>query len=107
MEYRKITSDHDWLDLWLTKFTTELGTRNFSREETSLHRAVISAFLTAHKGNPREIGMRAMRVFLAKRPAADIAPLALFYDCVAHSDKHLEVLARLSASRAKTAAKRP
>lgn len=106
MEYRKITSDHDWHDLWLGKFTAELGARNFSKEETSSHRAVISDFLTAHKGNPREISERALRAFLAKRPPADIAPLALFYDCVAHSEKHLEVLARISVARAKTAAKK-
>jgi hypothetical protein len=107
MEYRKITSDHDWHDLWLGKFTAELGARNFSKEVAALHCTVISDFLTAYKGNPREISVRAMKAFLAKRPAADIAPLALFYDCVAHSEKHIEVLAQLSVSRAKTAAKKP
>jgi hypothetical protein len=107
MEYRKITSEHDWHDLWLTKFTTELVARNLSKEETSSYRSVLSDFLTAHKGNPREIGVRAMRAFLVKRKTAAIAPLALFYDCVAHSEKHLEQLALLSASSAKTAAKKP
>jgi hypothetical protein len=107
MEYRKITSEHDWHDLWLAKFTTELCARNLSKEETSSYQSVLSGYLTAHKGNPREISMRAMRSFLAKRKTADIAPLVLFYDCVAHSEKHLEQLALVSASRAKTAAKKP
>jgi hypothetical protein len=106
MEYRKITSATDWRDLWLGKFISELKTKNLPSEESDAYRAVLSEYLTAYEGNPREIDLKKMKQFVFKRKSKSIPPLILFYQSVARSDRHLELLNELSAPKEKPASKK-
>jgi uncharacterized protein YdaU (DUF1376 family) len=106
MEYRKITSANDWRELWLGKFLAELKNRNLSPEETAAYRTVLSDYLTAYEGNPREIDVKKMRQFVVKRKKAVIAPLVVFYESVARSEKHVELLGQLAAPKPKAASKK-
>jgi hypothetical protein len=93
MEYRKITSDVDWRELWTSKFSAEMKNRGFSEQDAKSHFAIISQYLTANKGNPREIGVEKMIRFAKRHKGAAIPPLMLFYDAIAHSEKHCAALA--------------
>ncbi len=106
MEYRKIISAHDWRELWLGKFAAELKNRNLSPEESAAYGAILSEYLTANNGNPREIAIDKMRKFTAKRKKAATPPLTIFYESVARSDKHVEELAKLGAPKSKAGKKR-
>ncbi len=101
MEYRKITSSQDWRELWLGKFTAELEKRRLTPEETKLFCAVLIKYLTAYDGNPREIEIEKTRHFVLTGRKNVIAPLVLFYEAVARSEKHLELLAQLGARKPK------
>jgi len=106
MEYRKITSANDWRDLWLGKFISELKTKTLSSEESDSYRAVLAEYLTAYEGNPREIDLKKMKQFVSKQKNRAIPPLVLFYQSVARSDKHLELLNQLAATKEKPASKK-
>jgi hypothetical protein len=92
MEYRKITSNEDWRDLWFTKFVAELETRDLLKDDVAFYGAVMKEFLTAFSGNPREIDMKKMTQFVKKQKGDAVPPLMLFYTSVARSEKHCEAL---------------
>jgi hypothetical protein len=93
MEYRKITSDEDWRELWLGKFSAEMKNRCFSEQDEKSNFVILSQYLTANTGNPREIAVEKMIQFVKHQKGAAIPPLMLFYDAIAHSEKHCAALA--------------
>lgn len=93
MEYRKITSDEDWRELWLGKFSAEMKNRSFSEQDAKFYFAILSQYLTANTGNPREIDVEKMIQFVKHHKEDAIPPLMLFYDAIAHSEKHCAALA--------------
>ncbi|HUI92000.1 MAG TPA: hypothetical protein VLX68_07125 [Chitinivibrionales bacterium] len=95
MEYRKITSNEEWRELWLGKFSTEMKNRGFTDEDTKKFVAVLTKYLTDNPGNPREIDIKKMKRFVKGHKSSAIPPLVLFYDAIARSEKHCEVLAAI------------
>jgi hypothetical protein len=93
MEYRKITSNEDWRELWLGKFSVEMKNRCLPEQDVKSHLTLLSQYLTANTGNPREISVEKMKLFVKSHKGAAIPPLMLFYDAIAHSEKHCAVLA--------------
>ena len=93
MEYRKITSDEDWRELWLDKFSAEMKNRCFSEQDAKSNFTILSQYLTANTGNPREIAVEKMKQFVKRHKGFAIPPLMLFYDAIAHSEKHCAALA--------------
>ncbi len=106
VEYRKITSSQDWRELWLGKFTAELENRSLPPKETKSFCAVLVKYLTAYEGNPRDIDIEKTRQFVLTGTKDVIAPLALFYEAVARSEKHLALLAELAAQKPKAPQKK-
>jgi hypothetical protein len=93
MEYRKITHNDDWRELWLGKFSAEMKNRCLPEPDAKAHFTILSQYLTANTGNPREISVEKMKQFVKCHKAAAIPPLMLFYDAIAHSEKHCAALA--------------
>jgi hypothetical protein len=93
MEYRKITSNEDWRELWLGKFSAEMKNRCIPEQDEKSHVAILNLYLTANTGNPREISIEKMKQFVKTQKGAAIPALMLFYDAIAHSEKHSAALA--------------
>jgi hypothetical protein len=96
MEYRKITSSDQWVDLWLGKFSTEIAKTKLSDDDKKNSISIVKKFLTKHPGNPRVIPVKLLRKFLTDQKADAIPPLILFYEVIARSEEHLAELALLS-----------
>lgn len=89
MEYRRITTTNDWRELWLNKFIAELKKRELPEKDQKSYYSIIERFLEKNPGNPRAIGIEGMIKFIGRRNLDAIAALHLFYDAIAHSEKHL------------------
>ncbi len=95
MEYRKITSHDDWIEIWLSKFTTECENRKFSMEKIKSEQIILRKFLSDNPGNPRAIDLKKFKKFLSSEGIAAIAPFEIFYESIARSDKHCEIIAEM------------
>jgi hypothetical protein len=93
MEYRKITSNEDWRELWVGKFAAEMKNRCLPEQDTEPYLDILTRYLTANTGNPREISVEKMKQFIKSHKRTAIPPLMLFYEAIARSEKHCAALA--------------
>jgi hypothetical protein len=92
--------------MWLGKFTAELENRSLPPKKAKSFCTVLAKYLTAYEGNPRDIDLKKTRQFVLTGTKNVIAPLALFYQAVARSEKHLALLAELAARKPKARQKK-
>ena len=101
MQYRITTSASNWVDVWLNKYSLVLEKKNFSAEDACRYRVIIRQYLTQNPGNPREIALANLKKFVSVRKQDVLAPLILFYETAALSEKHLKVLAGIQKKKKK------
>ena len=99
MQLRQIETPEKWTEFWLEKFSTELEKLNFPSKDIVAQKSIIRLYLTKNPGNPRTVDINKMLAFIASHKTTAAAPLMLFYDVVSHSEKHLEVLAKIAAKK--------
>lgn len=99
MQLRQIETPEKWTEFWLEKFSLELEKLRYPLKNIIAEKSIIRLYLTKNPGNPRTIDLKKMLAFAASRKTSAIAPLMLFYNAVSHSEKHLEVLAEMSAEK--------
>lgn len=92
MEYRRITTTNDWRELWLNKFMAELKKRELPEKDQKSYYSIIERFLKKNPGNPREIEIDKMIRFIGVIKTDFISAFNLFYDAIAHSEKHIAAL---------------
>jgi len=95
MEYRKITSHDDWIEIWLSKFIAECENRKLSADQIKADQIIVRKYLSENPGNPRAIDIKKFKKFIAAEGLAAIAPFEVFYESIARSDKHCEILTEL------------
>jgi hypothetical protein len=96
MKYRESASKMDWLDLWLDKYSAELTKMDLSSLEVQNNLKILRDFLTKNPGNPRAIDGAILQKFVSNQKTNVVAPLIIFYDKIARSEKHLEILAQFN-----------
>jgi hypothetical protein len=101
MQYRITTSASNWVDVWLNKYALILEEKNLSAEDACRYRGIIRQYLTKNPGNPREIALVNLKEFVSVRKQDVLAPLILFYETAALSEKHSKVLAGIQGRKKK------
>jgi hypothetical protein len=93
---KNIQSPRQWTDLWLTKLSAECAKRNLAEKEAHRFCSVLDAFLTKNPGNPRQIPLEKLEQFVKNKKKDTIPPLILFYQAIAFSSQHIDLLTRLA-----------
>ena len=101
MKYRESASKMDWLDLWLNKFSAELAKLDFSPKQVQNNYTILRQYLSENPGNPRAIEIDKLKRFVSDQKIDVAPPLVIFYDKIARSEKHLELLAKYSKASLK------
>ncbi|MCU0609839.1 MAG: hypothetical protein MUF22_08760, partial [Chitinispirillaceae bacterium] len=65
MKYRTNTTASAWTDLWVDKFTAELGKTGLAENEIPPHLSILRKYLAANPGNPRAIELAGLKKFLS------------------------------------------
>jgi hypothetical protein len=95
---KNIQSPRQWTDLWLTKLSVECAKRNLEDKDVSRYCSVLDAFLTKNPGNPRQIPLEKIQRFVKTNKKDAIATLTIFYQNVAYSAQHFDLLNSISQS---------
>ena len=92
MKMQTFRKPHQWLNFWLEKYTDILGTLKYTAEQRKQCWAVLKQFLEELPGNPRNIPLDAVEKFIAGAPEERALPVTIFYQKIAPSKPHLELL---------------
>ena len=89
---------HQWLNFWLEKYTDVLAGLKYSGEQRKQFWATLKIFLEKFPGNPRNLDLTAIGAYITENTDERLQPIILFYQHVAPSKPHLEMLRKMVAS---------
>ena len=104
MKMQTFRKPHQWLNFWLEKYTEVLSELKFSGDRRRQYWGVLKQFLEELPGNPRNIPQASIEDFIASAPEDRLNPITVFYQKIAPSKPHIELLRRLSQQHAHTPA---
>ena len=92
MKMQTFRKPHQWLNFWLEKYTDVLSTLKYSGEQRKQCWAILKQFLEELPGNPRNISLEAVEKFISEAPEERALPVTIFYQKIAPSKPHIEML---------------
>jgi hypothetical protein len=95
MKMQTFRKPHQWLNFWLEKYTETLSGLKVSAEVRKKYWVTLKQFLEELPGNPRNIALSAVEAFIAVCPEERLAAITIFYQQIAPSKPHLEMLKKL------------
>jgi hypothetical protein len=104
MKMQTFRKPHQWLNFWLEKYTDVLSTLKYSGEQRKQCWAILKLFLEELPGNPRNISLEAVEKFIAVAPEERALPVTIFYQKIAPSKPHIEMLKKFDRPVTATAA---
>jgi hypothetical protein len=100
MKMQTFRKPHQWLSFWLEKYAEVLAELKYGGEQRKAYWQILKLFLETLPGNPRNIPLESIRSFINDDPAKRLVPIQLFYQHIASSKPHLEMLSTLDATGA-------
>ncbi len=92
MKMQTFRKPHQWLNFWLEKYTDVLSTLKYSADQRKQCWSILKLFLEKLPGNPRNISLEAVEKFIAEAPEERALPVTIFYQKIAPSKPHIEML---------------
>jgi hypothetical protein len=98
MKMQTFRKPHQWLSFWLEKYIEVLTGLKYDGEKRKQYWLVLKTFLEELPGNPRNITLSAIKTFIATDPDERLLPITIFYQHIAPSRPHLDMLKKFDAS---------
>lgn len=92
MKMQTFRKPHQWLSFWLEKYVEVLTGLKFDGEKRKKYWSVLKTFLEELPGNPRNLSLPLIKTFISTNPGERLIPITLFYQHIAPSPTHLEML---------------
>jgi|GEM_PF-6693578 len=99
MKMQTFRKPHQWLNFWLEKYTEVLAGLKYGSEQRRLLWATLKLFLEELPGNPRNLPVDSVKSFIDADPAKRLLPVTIFFQHIANSRPHLEMLKTYEAQR--------
>ena len=97
MKMQTFRKPHQWLNFWLEKYAEVLSGLKYNSEQRKRFWATLKVFLETLPGNPRNIPLDSVRSFVDADPAERLLPVLLFYQHIAPSKPHMEMLGKIES----------
>jgi len=101
MKMQTFRKPHQWLTFWLEKYLEVLANLKFDGDTRKQYWAILKSFLEAHPGNPRNLSLADVHSFISEAPEMRLVPVTLFFQHIAPSKPHLEMLKKFGSSAGK------
>ncbi|MBN1760174.1 MAG: phage integrase N-terminal SAM-like domain-containing protein [Chitinispirillaceae bacterium] len=98
MKMQTFRKPHQWLNFWLEKYSDVLATLKYSGEKRKQYWAILKQFLEELPGNPRNIPIESVKAFIDSAPEERLHPISIFYQQIAPSKPHMELLKKIGRS---------
>lgn len=99
MKMQTFRKPHQWLTFWLEKYIEVLTNLKFDGEKRKKYWAILKGFLEAHPGNPRNLSLTDVHGYIAAKAEERLEPITLFFQHIAPSRTHLDMLKKFNAAK--------
>lgn len=98
MKMQTFRKPHQWQSFWLEKYIEILTSLKYDGEKRKRYWAILKVFLEELPGNPRNLALAEVKSFIAVEPVERLIPISLFYQHIAPSRPHLEMLKKFDST---------
>jgi len=104
MKMQTFRKPHQWLTFWLEKYIEVLTNLKIDVEKRKKYWTILKGFLEALPGNPRNLSLADVHGYIAADAEERLEPITLFFQHIAPSRPHLDMLKKFNAASSGVAA---